>query len=339
VKRFIPFLTLLLLSVVFIPTGIAHVPLAPHDNTSIESAFHIHEPTKSWAIYDEIHESHEAKYYTLEMHRGERLHISIFTPEESDFSPRLVIMSENYDSNTSLPDYIERPVGYGVIIIEGKRPAEADYEPFTPTSYYNILEFDEDVNETAIYYLAIFEPENTGKFGLAVGHIESFDVDEWISVPIDVVNIHLWEGQKIIFILAPVIISLIVGLGLTFWPKFTLISPPEITGIFFPIGGFLYIGSGVSVFTQMAVALTRAPVGAGVTVTSIFVTIPILLGLGVMRITNTKKDFKRNDTIKIGGLGVLGLIFWAGLIVGPIIIISGLIIILLRSYFFDNNNK
>ncbi|UCF08473.1 MAG: hypothetical protein JSW28_01935 [Thermoplasmata archaeon] len=333
-KRIICLLIIFILSVMLLPSGSAHVPLAPHDNTSIEAAFHIHEPTKSWAIYDEIHENHEAKYYSLEMGKGERLRISIFTPEESAFSPVLVIMGEDYPYNDTLPDHIEKPEGYGARVVAGERPTEADYEPFTPTSYYNILDFDEHVNTAQTYFLAIYEPENTGKFGLAVGYVEKFDVDEWISVPIDVVNIHVWEGQSILFILAPVLVTMVAGFALMFFPKFPYITPPEnAVGFTFHLGGLLYIGSGFSIFVQMAVALSRASVGPGVIVTSIFGLIPILLGLAIFKVVpRTEEEFKKDRIIKIGLLGVLGLVFWAGLLVGPVLILFGLAISILTSY-------
>jgi len=46
-----------------------------------------------------------------------------------------------------------------------------------------------------------------GKYGIAIGYKEEFTLSEWLLIPIDVINIHQWEGQSLILILMPLLLS------------------------------------------------------------------------------------------------------------------------------------
>ena len=58
--------------------AVAHSPTTTGDNESLANAALVREPTKSWAIYSDIHKGGEARYYKLELKSGERLHAGIF---------------------------------------------------------------------------------------------------------------------------------------------------------------------------------------------------------------------------------------------------------------------
>lgn len=323
-----------------IPVVTAHVPLSSGDNISIEKALHVHEPTKSWAIYDGLTELEQAKYYRVNLKNGERLRISIYTPEEKNFEPGCVVMGTQLLNNGSLPDWVEIPEGFNYLVIEGERSSEAEYEPFTPTSYYFTVDYDREVNFTGTYYISVFERNNTGKFGIAIGYIEKFSADEWLMVPIDVINIHLWEGQNPGVIFAPLIVILIFGLGFMLWQnikedKIKLVKPPEnILGWIGYTASLIYLGSGAMILHQMIIALSKSSVGIAVVVTLVFAFIPIVLGFMILLIVlREKKKFDKKDDIKFAFYGILGLIFWAGLLVGPILmILIGIISLLTKKY-------
>ena len=58
----------------------AHTPLSPSDEIhSLDTAFEVPNPTKSWALYRELHQEGEADYYKLNLKAGER--ISLFIKE------------------------------------------------------------------------------------------------------------------------------------------------------------------------------------------------------------------------------------------------------------------
>jgi hypothetical protein len=321
-KIFVIFTLIIILNITM-PIVNAHVPLESGDNDSLDHASYIKNPTKSWVIYDELEHIGKIRYYELELKKGERLKISVFTPDEGKFSPGIVVMGANFPDNSLVSQTIEIPEGFGTIIVQGERSKHAEYEPFTPSSSYRTAEFDEVVNESGKYYFAIFEFEHTGKFGAAVGYIESFSIDEWLLIPFDVINIHLWEGQSLELILAPLIIPLIIGLIIIIWRRIKLnTSPKNLHGWLGTVAGLLYMGSGFMILMQMGIALSRSEASAAVGVTLMFAAIPIILGFLIL-LFSVKDEAKLmiRNRIKIFIFGILGLIFWAGLIVGPIIII------------------
>ncbi|UCH70958.1 MAG: hypothetical protein JSV29_03005, partial [Candidatus Bathyarchaeota archaeon] len=71
-------------------------------------------------------------------------------------------------------------------------------------------------------------------------------------------------------------------------------------------------------FFQMILALTHAPLVPEIGVTFMLALIPVLLGIGVLRLVLRSGDqvnIRKRAYLAI--LGVLALIAWAGLIVGP----------------------
>jgi len=122
-----------------IPEALAHAPLTPGDNESLATATFIPDPTKSWAIYGELHEGGEAQYYSFNITEGQRIHVSLFkstNPEDREFAPGFVLMGPVINNQGASPDYVEVPVGADTLVMKGKQPTQATYEPFSPSSFY-----------------------------------------------------------------------------------------------------------------------------------------------------------------------------------------------------------
>ena len=120
-------------------------------------------------------------------------------------------MGPGIRSQETIPAYVEMPEGAGVMVVAGKRPGQAIYEPFTPDSHYEIADVDINISIDGTYYVAVYNPFQGGKYGFAIGYQEEFEVDEWILVPVNVIRIHLWEGQSLAFILAPMVAIVVIG--------------------------------------------------------------------------------------------------------------------------------
>lgn len=313
---------IMFLSLLFTINTIAHVPIAGGENINLESSIEIKEPTKSWAIYDEIHETGEVKYYKFSMIQDQRLRISIFVVEE-EFTPGVVIMGKNLTSNEVLPSGVELPSDYGFLVFEGLEAEDREYEPFTPTSYYYTTDVDINVNDTGLYYIAIFDEIGIGKVGVAIGFIETFSLTEWLLIPIDTINIHIWEGQNIALILAPLYLTIIIGFGILLWQsKNDYNKRMNIYRIVLMFTAFLYIGSGFIIFMQMINALLVSSLSSSIIVTFIFVLLPLIFGYLSIRTTIKSNDkLNLSKRLKIFLLGLFGLIFWCGIIIGPILVI------------------
>ena len=298
------------------PVILAHVPIEVGENTSIEKAFNVDEPTKSWAFYDEVHGGLEAKYYKFYMQKNQRLKIQIYSPDQGLIT-NLILMEIGTTVDENIPDFIEIPENYGATIFYGQESDEREYEPFTPASYYYILDIDMNINQTGDYYLAVYSTTTHGKFGIAIGYVETFSIIEWIRIPIDTITIHMWEGQNLFLILAPMILTILIGIVWVFYKKFT--KNFDLKKWIVYIAGLIYLGSGLILLVQMIYAAATSSSGAGVIITSIFMIIPIILGLILINISMKKIQKKQKITmIKLVLIGILGIVFWSGIIIGPI---------------------
>jgi hypothetical protein len=173
------------------------------------------------------------------------------------------------------------------------------------------------VNRTATYYIAVFEPDHGGKFGLAIGYVESFTAEEWLLIPFRVIDIHLWEGQPLALILAPLVVALAAGLPtLAWWARRKGKWPLPLRSWPASVAAFLFIGTGGMTVLQMALALPVSENPAGGVVTAMFAAIP--LGLGMVLLGEALSDREGPwPRAKIALAGALGLLFWGGLIIGP----------------------
>ena len=303
----------------------AHTPLNGIDEIhSLDTAFNIENPTKSWTLYRELH--NEADYYKLQLNSGEQLRVSLYVKDlKENFSPELVIMGEDFVSQNIFPDNLEKPQGYEALIFESETPQEREYEPFTPTSYYYLIDVDLTLNQTGDYFMAIFEPNSVeGNYGLAVGYKEEYTLTEWIMVPFDVVSIHEWEGQTIIEILTPMILTLVIGFAVMVWKGLLKFKILQILGA---IGGLLYVGSAMMILHQMIIAILGATFTYVALFTLIFVAIPLILGLFIIKkAANFDKKLSLKNRIIFVTLALAGLFSWSGFIIGPILVaICGLL--------------
>lgn len=303
----------------------AHSPLTPGDNESLETAAVIPEPAKSWAIYGKLHEGGEAQYYRFDMIEGDRIYVMLFkstNPEDEDFLPGFVLMGPGVTAQGVVPDYIEVPSGANSIVAEGTQPDQATYEPFSPSSFYSVAELDFNAPDSGTYYIAVYEPLMEGHYGLAVGYVESYTLSEWILIPVNLISVHQWEGQSILFILSPMIITLAIGIILMIWLRKTRATPKTPFDWLGSLAGLLFLGSGVILIVQMIFSLMQTQLTSEVLITLIFAVIPILVGIGTLVVSlKTKTTAILRTRVYLAILGIVALFMWAGLLIGPAIAI------------------
>lgn len=311
-----------LLCALLVTGAFAHVPVTIGDNDAIETALYVHDPLKSWAFYGQLREGGGAtNYFRFDMEPGQRLQVSLFTPNENNFTPGLVLMGPGIESRGTVPAFVTVPEGSGALVIEGTRPEQASYEPFTPSSLYERADSSVNVTAAGTYYVVVYEPTEGGRYGLALGYREEFGVFEWMRVPVDAIRIHHWEGQSYGLILAPLLAVLVIGLGVLVWLKkrdgFVLQSPFGWLGSF---SGLLYLGSGATLLIQMALALYRTGLSSSVIVTIVFALLPIIAGIAMLRVAQQARErVTWQYRLKMAILGIAGLLFWAGFVLGPVI--------------------
>jgi len=305
----------------FMPKTLAHSPLTPGDNESLATSTFISDPTKSWAIYGKLHEGGEAQYYRFNIIEGQRIHIMLFkstNPEDRDFAPGFVLMGLSIMGQGVAPDYVEVPLGANTLVVEGRQPAHATYEPFSPSTFYSLADLNLESPSSGTYYIAVYETFKGGHYGLAIGDRESYTLTEWILIPLNLIFVYQWEGQSLAFILAPMITTLAIGIGMMIWLRKNRATPRTLFNWLGSLAGLLFLGTSAITLMQMVLSLIQAPLVSEIVITVVLALIPIFLGFVTFRLSlRTEEKVNLRMRIYLAILGVVALFAWAGLFIGP----------------------
>jgi len=314
-------------------TALAHVPDFPRDNGSPETALAVPNPSKSWVFYDRV-PTDGAAYYSVDLDAGDRLVLSLFTPHSGEFTPSLVLMSPAIEGRHDVSDAVTVPEGYGARVIQGERPDEAEYEPFTPASFYSTVSYDRPVEADGTYLVAVYGPDQErGQVGVVVGYEESFSVAEYLTVPIDRHRIHLWEGQSFGLVFGPGLLVLLGGLG----GLIRRLSGPNLTvRTLVGVAALIFLAEAAGTIVQTILALSKSGPTLSAPLTVAFVVVPAGIGWWLLRQalddgfgtagTDDGPVPSRRTRATLAGAGVLGLLTWGGILVGPALTILAAIL-------------
>jgi len=314
------FVRLGLSTVVFLSLVVAlaaHVPLQHGRNDSLASALRIENFTKSWALYERLERPGTALYYRFELRTGDRLHLSLFAPEQTEFAPTIFIIGPGLPLPEGMPATVEIPVSYGVVVIPSRPGRPAEYEPFTPSYLYPLVDHDYIAPSAGAYYVAIHEPLRAGAFGLAVGYVESFSPAEWLLIPLNTARIRLWEGQSRLFAFGPAVLVLVLGLLVIMSRRYGApLGRPTARYWLAAIGGLLCLGTTAVVLAQMGRAAARGLFVPAMLVSFFLAAVPALIGVLTIRAAR-KSTARRGPRPGLIILGLAGFVFWAGFLAGP----------------------
>jgi hypothetical protein len=307
--------------VIILPVD-AHVPISADNNKNLNTALSVENPLKSYAIYGHLHDAGDVGYYQFNLNAGDQLKLSLMSTGFDAPVPDMVVMSPgNSESINDLPQTIDVPPGYRAEMIKGQKPVTAEYEPFSPAAIFNVASYSKNITDPGTYYVAVISPAGETQYSIATGYLEEFSLQEWLLVPINLIGTHLWEGQSILAILAPFLAVIILVLILIARRERKNKLKKSLSFWLATIAGLCYLGGAAIVLVQMFRVLMETGFSAGVSVTIIFAVIPIILGIWALRAARSPSPLTKKDRLSLGIIGVLGLVFWAGLIIGPVIAI------------------
>ena len=309
----------ILLMVIILPVA-AHVPIIADNNNNLNTPLSVEKPTKSYVIYGHLHDAGDVGYYQFNLNAGDQLKLSLMMTGFDAPVPDMVVMSPgNSGPIANLPQNVDVPPGYNAEVIKGQKPVTEEYEPFSPAAVFNVASYSKNITQPGTYYVAVISPADETQYSVAVGYLEEFSLEEWLLVPINLISTHLWEGQSIVAILAPFLAVIILGLILTARRERDNKIKKPLSFWLATIAGLCYLGGASIVLVQMVRVLRVTGPSAGVIITLIFTMIPILLGIWALRIARLPSPQSKKDRLSLGIIGLLGLLFWAGLIIGPVV--------------------
>ncbi len=317
--------TFLLLLLVVVGIASAHVPLLPGENDHLDAALTVTDPEKSWVIYGTLDTTDQPQYYSLPLQPGERMQLTLIVPRPEIDPPSMAILGPGIPSPADIPPFLEVPEGAGVAIVPGRSTDEAEYEPFTPSAIYPVGEYTSEIQNAGPYYVAVYGREGA-VYSLAIGYKEEFSPVEWIVIPLSVLEVHLWEGQSLAFLLAPLIGVIGIGGGILFYRISSEGRRLDLPSLFSIAAGLLYLGGSAITLTQMGIALSQTGPSASAGVTILLFLIPVILGILLLRWGwRTRAEIGIADRFVLLVLGLLGLFLWAGVLIGPALVFLGAI--------------
>lgn len=316
----------LILTVFLWPAAVGHVPGFSGDRHGFDEAIPVDDPAKSWAFYGELHGEMQAQYYRLDMGAGDRIYLELLVPtdpSQEGFVPDAVLMGPGLDAEGSPPEFVYVPDGYTTVLMQGAMPDRATYEGFSPSSFYSVAHLEVSAPRNGTYFVAVYGASGGGRYSLVVGYRESFSLSEWVLVPISLISVYRWEGQGIPLILAPIILTVVVGGAMVVW-RLRSGRTWSIFRVVATVAGLMFIGSGMTIIVQMLITVMRTHLAAEAVITVLLAAIPILLGIGALRIGLGRWDHAGTSLrLKLFLVGLLALFAWAGLIVGPALCMMG----------------
>jgi len=308
------------ISTLFVPFVSAHSPAFPHNNTDLDSAYVVNDPTKSWALYATL-KPEEVQYYRFGVSQGQSIFVQLYKNTEASnlgFVPNFMLIGPGLASNGTVPSGVAVPEGASSVVVQGQQPNKATYESFGPGSYYNLASIELAAPTTGTYYVAVCDAASGGAYGLAIGEKEAYTPSEYLLIQYSVFQVHLWEGQNPFIVLAPMILVVVVGLGILSLPRYSHAFLNALFTLLGTLAGLIFIGTGAYNLAQMLLAISRSSIGPQASITLIYVLVPIVLGILVLRVALRRRE--QTDIVPrvaILVLGVIALLAGTGFYVGP----------------------
>jgi hypothetical protein len=313
------FLVLLLGLMVFVIPAGAHVPLGVAGNTDLKTAFSIDDPSKTYVIYGILENTGDTAYYRFSLKAGDRLDLSLTNAGPLSPVPDMIILSPGVaGKHAKVSSINEIPAGYDALLVNGHASVPVEYEPFTPAAVYEVASYSSVIQTPGIYYVAIVSKENDTHYSFAPGYKEEFSPSEWVLVPVSTIRTHIWEDQSILAILAPFISVFILGIIVIARREHRKGSRTGTVFWLATLAGLLYLGGAALTLVQMFRVLQITGPQSLAIVTLIFAAVPAVLGIFALRLSRRPTPLSLRDRISLCTIAVLGFVFWAGLIIGPV---------------------
>lgn len=322
-------ITLIIITILAGP-AIGHSPEFPKGNESLDDAWEVHDPGKSWALYCTLPEG-KVHYYKMDFDAGDRILLDLIIPVDEGkrgFLPQMALIGPNMSMIGYLPKYVEVPDGYGYVVAVSQLPTEPKFEAFSPGSYYQLAKLDSTAGLSGQYYVAVWEgadgPGTGGEYGFPVGFREEFTLEEMVFIPFSLLGVYEWEGQELWMIFVPMLTVLIL-IGLyVFWKRRIIFSGICYLQYFEIVAGAMITGTGMMTLTQLAMTAMTTPLDGLVGVTIFFIISQSVIGLVLVRKgLSANRKVSRWDRLVLVFLGLISIAIWAGYVIGLLLAIIG----------------
>ncbi len=244
----------------------------------------IDEPDRSWAFYEEL-PAGGAHTWTFSLSAGAPLFVSIAVPTRATWTPQVML---------------EGPVGPVPLL----REAAIGFEPFAAYASRGVWSLDTVAPVDGTYRLTV--SGEGGRYVLGYGLAERFTLAEWVGIPWEVAKLRAWQGQPGGMVLLPYVVGVVIAAGLA------LRGPPN--PVLPRIAAGLFLGSALDRMLQIGIAAqaqAQAPAASWILAASI--ALPAL--------ALAWASWRAKRTWALIAIGLVGLVTWAGFLVGPVAVL------------------
>jgi hypothetical protein len=146
------------------------------------------------------------------------------------------------------------------------------------------------------------------------------------------VGIHLWQGQSLPEIFAPLVVVLIGGLVAVALRRKEQGVWPDPLHLLIQLSSLLYIGGAAMTAYQVIRTVSVTGYAPEVLITLVLIAVPVLLGTAALAAgtRSPRADFPFTTGIAMLLIGFFGLLAWAGLIIGPVLALACGVFIIVR---------
>lgn len=331
--------------------ALAHVPVFGGESKRPETAIPIEDPSKSRVLYGQL-VSGDLQYYGFKIEKGERIVLGLTIPVEEEkkgCTPSLILIGPGLADEGKVPERLEVPEGDGAKVLSYSLPESPVYEGFTPSAFYSFAKLDIKAPASGTYYAAVGVIQEAGSregedaiqkkglqereipkegnygtvenYGIVTGYRETFTLKEWVSISLSQIKIYRWEGQSLFLIFTPLALTLAAGFLAIFFKRETAtgFNPERISGI---LAGLFFLGTGVTYIFQMLISLSKSSYSSEIVITLVLILVSIGYGVAAIALSLKNENYGAGSARKrlyLLGLGIAGLLFWAGWIIGPLL--------------------
>jgi hypothetical protein len=328
-------ITAMLLAMPFLATeASAHSPLFPSGNTNIENAYTISDPAISWAVYSSLESGMggytQVNYYKFDLKAGDRLNMMLLCPVgdyQNGFRAEMILMGPLMNNSGELPPNVQVWPGYGYEVIPWVATNVTTYEGFSPSVFRYLCEYDDTVVIPGVYFVAITNPQQygvAGNYGFAPGYEEVFTIPTIITMPFSLMQVYQWEGQNFWNITLPWFAVIAMGAIFLFLIKRERFDQMSTMHIAVYVGGLWLLGTAAITVTQCIYCVSAAGLVPEVVITLVIIIAQTLLAFAVLwQAFRVQRQPGPGRRAGIFFMGALGLVVWAGFIVGPLLVMLG----------------
>ncbi len=320
-----PYLALTVMLIALVATSVvAHVPLFGGGGGGLNEAREVDDPTKSWVIYTTYDGPGHVDYYRMSLKEGDLISLGLIVPaSEGDrgFAPDIVLMGPGLEHDDAFPSQVQRADG-GYIVIGSEEPSHLVYEPFSPSTFYEMAGIEITAPADGDYYVAVYDDSDGGEYGLVVGKRESFTLSEWLTTPFSLLTVYRWEGQQWWAILLPGTVAFLIGFSASSLGLRGSERRMDARWLLLALSGSLMIASAATFGFQTASKLLQlGELEPAAALSVAFTLVPLLLGIVTLRMAHraTGVAFSPRSRLALLAIAALGLLSWSGWVIGPVL--------------------